>query len=271
MSKFILIFIFLSTAFINAQEKENQKNEKKGKYLYRLEKASWYGTDDFLVRFPELKDSIGGYLSYYDYQEHPKTIFYSKTTDKVFVRYEFDSIPNTFPKSYETENLILTPLEKKLINIRKKAKEILYSNENAFFSFYKNTNFNLIPIEYEGQLEVIFLTATNESNTLYLGNDYCLKFNSNGDLIDKEKLHNSLIKIPFKSENKENPIKATMHSHVLNDLFTYTDICSLLMYKEYVEWNTHYIIGKKYVSIFDLKKEILITIKLKAWKKMNKN
>lgn len=62
-----------------------------------------------------------------------------------------------------------------------------------------------------------------------------------------------------------------MHSHVLNDLFTYTDICTLLMYKEYVEWDTHYIIGKKYVSIFDLKKETLITMKLKAWKKMSKN
>jgi len=38
----------------------------------------------------------------------------------------------------------------------------------------------------------------------------------------------------------------------------------LLLHKDYVEWKQHYVMGKKYVSIFDMEKETLAVLTLKA-------
>lgn len=62
-----------------------------------------------------------------------------------------------------------------------------------------------------------------------------------------------------------------MHSHILSDCISSTDISTLLLYKDYVEWKTHYVFSKKYVSIFDLKNESLLIMKSKDFNKIVKD
>jgi hypothetical protein len=40
------------------------------------------------------------------------------------------------------------------------------------------------------------------------------------------------------------------------------------LYKEFVEWKQHYVVSKKYVSIFDLEKEELMIMTKEAWDKI---
>ncbi len=61
-----------------------------------------------------------------------------------------------------------------------------------------------------------------------------------------------------------------MHSHVISDLINPTDICTLLLYKEFVDWKTHYVMSKKFVSIFDLEKETLSVITMHRRKNKRK-
>jgi hypothetical protein len=58
----------------------------------------------------------------------------------------------------------------------------------------------------------------------------------------------------------------------LNWLIDYLDannICTLLLYKEFVEWKTHYVLSKDYVAIFDLDKETLVVMTRKECEKLS--
>ncbi len=96
-----------------------------------------------------------------------------------------------------------------------------------------------------------------------------MTYNKKNEFVKKKKLHNTLIQFLYKSENKDNPTVSTIHSHVITKYITSTDICTLLLYKDYVEWKQHIVISEKEVSIFDMEKEILVTMKRKAWEKIN--
>ena len=94
MPKIILILFLLSSSFRSSQNKETEKIVNEGKLLFRLEKGSWYGTDDMLARFKTKKDSVGGYLSYETAENKIHTIFFSRfDADKILIRYVFDSLP----------------------------------------------------------------------------------------------------------------------------------------------------------------------------------
>jgi hypothetical protein len=56
---------------------EAQPIVAEGKLLYRLEMASWYGTDLFLENYKK-RENIGGYFSYSD-NDISNCIFFSKS------------------------------------------------------------------------------------------------------------------------------------------------------------------------------------------------
>lgn len=272
MPKIILILFLLSSSFISSQNKETEKIVNEGKLLFRLEKGSWYGTDDMLARFKTKKDSVGGYLSYETAENKINTIFFSRfDADKILIRYVFDSLPIPEPIGLDTLNHKATDLEKSLITIRQDAKDKVYSNEDKFFSFYENTSLNFIPVITDIEKNVFVLTGPQVSGIVLIGNDYKLSYNKNNEFTKKEKIHNTILQFPYTSENKDNPTVTTYHSHVLTEYISSTDICSLLLYKDYVEWNQHIVISEKEVSIFDLDKESLFTMKKNAWEKIYNN
>lgn len=270
MQKIIILLLIISSSLTFSQNKESEKILNEGKLLFRLEKGSWYGTDDMLVRFKSKKDSIGGYLSYENEDNKINTIFFSRfDSNKILVRYEFDSLPKTKPIKIDSTNHIASKLEKSLIKVRKDAQKRAYSNKDKFFKFYENTALNFIPVINEKDSNVFVLTGPQIPGVVLIGNDYKLEYNKKGEFVKKIKIHNSILQFPYKSDNPENKLESTFQSLVLSKFINSTDICTLLLYKDYVEWKQHYAMSKKYVSIFDLEKENLLIITKKAWNKIN--
>lgn len=270
MQKIIILLLIISSSLTFSQNKESEKILNEGKLLFRLEKGSWYGTDDMMARFKSKKDSIGGYLSYENEDNKINTIFFSRfDSNKILVRYEFDSLPKTKPIKIDSTNHIASKLEKSLIKVRKDAQKRAYSNKDKFFNFYENTALNFIPVINEKDSNVFVLTGPQISGVVLIGNDYKLEYNKKGEFVKKIKIHNSILQFPYKSDNPENKLESTFQSLVLSKFINSTDICTLLLYKDYVEWKQHYAMSKKYVSIFDLEKENLLIITKKEWNKIN--
>jgi len=264
-----LLFLFLLLN-INAYSKEidSEKILNEGKLLYRLEKASWYGTDFFLKEFPQKKDSIGGYLSYVSDNKVINIFFGRFDTYHIFARFQFDSLPKPNPIQIDTLSSVATAIERDLIQIRQDALDKLKSNSDSFFRFYKNVSFNTIPLITDDERKVYVISGTNLNGIVLIGNDYLFKYDNKNNFISKEKIHNSLIQLQSKIDSKNNPVVATMHSHVISDFIDPTDICTLLLFKDLVNWNQHYVISKNYVSILDIKKETLTIITREAWNKI---
>ena len=273
MKKYIttILFTFAVTTFSFGQ-KNVDKILEEGKLLYRLEKASWFGTDVFLKEFPHKINEIGGYLSYLNENSKVINIFFERDNPfSILVRFEFDSLPQSNPVKIDTLDNIASKQEIDLITMRQDAFKKISDNEDRFFTFYKDVSFNLIPLIHNGQKRVFILTGHQVSNVVVIGNDYVLTYDKKNKFVQKEKIHNSIIQYPCKSDDSEDKMSATIHSHILSDYITSTDICTLLLYKDYIEWEKHYVISKKYVSIFDLKTEELFVITKAAWDKINKN
>ncbi len=268
MKKLIVLILAITSLNTYSQNKESEKILNEGKLLYRLEKGSWYSTDLFLADYPEKRDSIGGYLSYEKGNKIYSIFFNRYDENKVLARYKFDSIPKQ--NAIEVElNKNTTELESNLITIRQDAKNRASENKDKFFSFYQKTALNFIPLITNNKKRVFVITGPQINGVVLLGNDYLLTYNKKNIFKKKEKLHNSLIQFSYKSKNKDNPSVSTFHSHIITKYITSTDICTLLLYKDYVEWKQHIVISEKEVSIFDMEKEILITMKRKAWEKIS--
>ncbi|WP_405384374.1 hypothetical protein [Maribacter sp. LLG6340-A2] len=268
MHKLLFFLLTLSSSFLFAQKDVSEEILSEGKLLFRLEKGSWYGTDDILARFKNKKDSVGGYLSYETTENKINTIFLSRfDSNKILVRYEFDSLPKPSPIHIDTLNHMATDLEKNLISIRQDARNKASSNEDKFFSFYEKTSLNFIPVISNNERNVFVLTGPQVSGIVLIGNDYKLSYNNENELIKKEKIHNSILEFPYKSEEMKTTV-STYHSHVVTEYISSTDICTLLLYKDYVEWNQHIVMSEKEVSIFNLDKESLLVMKKKAWDKI---
>ncbi|UZR98851.1 hypothetical protein [Chondrinema litorale] len=267
MNNLILVLLLFCVFPAWSQNKKTDKILEEGKLLFRLEKASWNSTDHFLANFESKQNNVGGYLSYENEDKTITSIFYdSHIHDKIVVRYLFDEVPQQ-PIKIDSVSSDASPLEQNLILMRTDAQQRVHTDEDSFFSFYENTSLNYIPLINSQVQKVFILTGPQVNGVVLIGNDYQLIYNDRNEFVKKEKIHNSLVRIPTGS--KEKTISETFHSHVLSDYFNSTDICTLLLYRDFVEWKTHIVISKKYVSIFDMKKEKIITMKKKAWEKIS--
>ena len=274
MKKLILVAFLFSCFLSFSQNKKTDEILEEGKLLFRLEKGSWYGTDDMLARFKTKKDSIGGYISYETANKKINTIFFSRfDSDKVLVRYTFDNLPQPNPINIniDTINQSLTDLEKELISIRQDARNKASENSDNFFTFYENTSLNFIPVINHQERKVFVLTGPQISGVVLLGNDYVLTYDKKNNFKDKSKIHNAIIQIPYRSDSGENSIESTFHSHIITEYISSTDICTLLLYKDYVEWKQHIVMSDKTVSIFNLDNETIFTMKRKDWEKINQS
>lgn len=267
LKKIVLSFFMLLVMLGYSQNSETDKVLAEGKKLYRLEKAAWYGVDDFLERFKSKQDSLAGYLSYFNDQGNVVTIFYGRDTSKILVRYEFENLPTKKPLLIDTRNRTTEPIEKILIEMRQDAKKRVKANVSGFYKFYDETSLSYIPIFNKNERKVYVITASKKKGEITLGNDYLLHYNSNNKFVEEEKFHHSLIRLKAKSGDRKNKLVETMHTNVMNDYIDATDICSLLLYKDFVEWNKHIVLSDKQVTVFMLDTETLYTMTRKAWDK----
>ena len=264
MKKYLLFVLLFTSANVYSSKPKADSILALGKSLYSLEKASWISTDYVMKNHPDILNNIGGYLSYENGNDYITSIFFSiHDANIIIAKLRFNKTNMNFPDSIILEKHQCSKKEKELITIRNKAIENMQADKSGYFTFYENTSFNFIPLISEDQKIVYILTAPEQTGHVLIGNDYKLTFDKNNKLLSKKKIHNSLIPIPFSKEGVE--IEQTMHSHVNSEVIDITDICTLLLYKDEVSWNSHIVISKKYVSIFDLKKESLEIIEFEEY------
>jgi hypothetical protein len=259
----LLLIGFLTTLISNAycQDQDVEGSRKaileEGIYLFRLEKASWHATDLLVKNNSKLLEQLAGYLSYID-GSSTRTIFWSDE-NMILLTVSFDSLaaPDNGIEEDQTRNP--TAIEEELILLRSKAYDMLVKNEGEFFSFYENTSPNLIPVIRNNERMTFVLTGSKEKK-LVIGNDYKLIFNKDNQIIQKIKLHNTLI--PIEQSGHEMKTVGSMHTHILADqpFMTATDICTFLLYKDVFKLTNHVVISDKWTSIFHADKGYLIIV-----------
>lgn len=264
----LTLLLFLSAA-VNAQDFTAQAAQitAEGKKLYRLERASWIGTDVMQDRLKE-KDQlkVGGYMSYKDGENYTCVFFTSGDAPKVIYSVSFDTTYNIEKAVKWTGSRDLTEPENELFQVRQKAIEITRSDK--FFVREKNTNFNVIPIIEGDKREVYILTATQASGMLFFGNDYLLTFDATLNMTSKKAFHKSFTEVS--TIRGKDAVTVHEHDSKTDELITATDICTLMLYNNITRWSQHIVIGKNYVSMWDCKKKTLTIITAKEFKKISK-
>lgn len=241
---------------------------QEGKTLYKIDMASWYGTDIFLARFKDKKDQIGGYFSYIE-DGMAKCVFFSNQNHhKVLATFTFDSTYNTETAIVSDEERLFTTSEFELYEMRRLALEQMQSD--TMFKTYKGSRLNLIPVIFKNERKVYIISAPYESNLVVIGNDYLVSYNEKLEITSKRKLHKSYI--PIRNEKNEEDL-VSMHSHLqgMDEFITPTDICTIMQYQKTEKWKQHYVVTKDYISIWDCKTNNLLILTMKAWKKMSKD
>lgn len=248
-------------------EKLKDQTVKEAKILYRSEMASWHGTDAFMEKFSERKSDIGGYFSYPE-EDKTKCVFFSKeASPKIIGTIAFDSIFSVEEAIIDGSVRSFTEIENKYYQIRTLTLQEVRNNKDGLYSFYKDTNLNLVPIISGNEKKVYILTGTSKNGVILFGNDYLLTFDTNNKILNQKKLHKSLLTMEYKGS------ESAMHSHLpeYDELISATDICTLMLNQKFTNWNTYYVMSEDYVSIWDCKRSELIVMTKKAWEKMSEN
>lgn len=274
MKKIYILFLLIISAhqYVFSQERELDRIadsiKREGELLHHSDWASWYGTDVFLARLPGRRSLSGGFLSY-DNGKGWTNIFFTKgDVPKVIATIAFAGYNyNKDNYTLDTAERALTPIEKDMFTIRRAA--IKRSETDTLFKFYRNTDYNPIPIMINGQKRVYIVTGTSENNVVIFGNDYLFTFNQDNSIAGVRRLHKNIIKIITK-DTSATIQTGGMHTHLpeTGDFITATDICTLMGYEQFTNWQTYYVLSKNYVSIWDCKKNMLVILTMDAWKKI---
>lgn len=270
MKKTLLFLVCSACCFLAQAQlgKEPSQILEEGKMLYRSEMASWYGTDIFTEKFKNKQGVAGGYFSYKN-QNNYNCVFFSKGTQpKIIATITFDESYQVTKALTDTAEREFTPEEKTLYTIRQKTLKEL--NSDTLFKYYKNVKFNIIPIVTDDIKKVYLLSGPHVNGVVVLGNDYLITFNKKDEIVEKKRLHQSIIPINY---GKPDDQLTTMHTHLpaTGDFITATDVCTLMLYGKFANWKQHYVMSAKQVSIWDFGKNDLVTLTKAAWDRIAKD
>lgn len=271
MKKFIILLLFscvLNEAFSQGKDMTAIADSitREGKALYRSEFASWYGTDIFTAKCKHTKALAAGYFSY-DNGHGLVNVFFSKEPQpKVLATTTFGYDLDAKRYSLDTTARVFTPVEKDLYTIRKRAIERI--NKDTIFKTYSNSELNPVPIIVNGVKKVYVLTGTSANGVVLFGNDYLVSFDEGNNIISAKKMHKGLIVSEISRDSTKIQVSG-MHNHLpeYSEFITSTDICTLMLYEKFTNWNQYSIISKDYMSMWDCKTNQLLIITMEEWKK----
>lgn len=248
-----LSLLIICLALYSQKNPFEQSIVDEGMKLYRLELASWYGTDIFYEKFPKEKDNIGGYFSYVK-DNKTVCVFYDRNKNpQLLARISFDKDFNVKKAKIDKSKGKLTEYENEFYILRKNAISEMLSD--TMFKFYENSRPNLIPF-VEGNIRKVFvLTGSLESEIVIFGNDYLLTFDSMNNVISKEKIHDNIMFSRYSStKNKESKelFSGPNHYHTKggSDFITSTDICTIMLYFKQANWKTYTVTTEKNICIW---------------------
>ncbi|WP_123985197.1 hypothetical protein [Taibaiella soli] len=279
--KYLKLLLALCMATFALKTMAGSKLDKKkdaavaeGKWLFRSESTSWYGTDIFMANYSNTS-KIGGYFSYPDGNQS-KCIFYSREEHpRVIGTISFNETIDADHGFLDLMEREFTPLEKDYYTISYKVKQEVVS-DTSFFRYYANVNYNIIP-KIDGDSKLVYIIMGAKDNAAYYGNDYLLTFNKHNELTQKERLHKSILRFGYGEESNNNDGKVSVtgpiHTHLpeYSDIMTPTDICTTMLYEKLAGWGSCIVISKDYVSIWSCKTDQLLVITKDAFEKIAKD
>ncbi|SHG61388.1 hypothetical protein [Chryseobacterium sp. OV279] len=268
MKNILVILFSFACTLIAAQNAESISKEIKeeGVALYQSEMASWYGTDVFKEGYDKM-DNVGGYFSYVD-KTVPKCIFFSKN-NKVIATISFPANFNPKDAKKDFSEREFTATEYDYFSIRQRA--LTRVQNDTIFKNYKNASLNLIPVIKNNTKKVYVITGPSISNIVIFGNDYLITFNDKNDIQKVEKLHQGMIVQKIKDDDGGES-SGGAHSHILENwqAITPTDICTLMLYQRFTNWENYTVVSKKYISLWDSKSNNVSVMTSEDYDKMNK-
>lgn len=240
-----------------------------GLRLYQSERSSWVATDLMLATTLD-RSQLGGYLSYLD-GDSVRTIFWPKGTAgtagaPLLASYAFLRQDVRVGTANYRPAGAFTPHQAHLFAIRQAVKDELNTNKSTY-TVPRNSSLNIALLEAKNEVRAYLLVGPTESGVVPIGNDFLLTFSPTGKLKSTERLHKSYL--PMRRDAVKDSIKYMVHSHLEEHPYiTPTDICSILLYHDQRAGQQHYVLGKEYVSLFDIDKRELVIFTRKAFEKI---
>lgn len=214
--------------------------------------ASWHGTDLFMANYQDLLNTAGGYFSYPEDDRTTCIFFSDDDKPQIIASFSFDSTFSTHTVVIDVGRRKMNQLERDIYEIREVALDEINNDEDSLFKHYKNSNLNLIPIVDGSLKEVYVLTGPTVTGVVIFGNDYLISFDNKNRVTDKRALHNDIMVIEYGENDSTEPIGSMhMHTATTGEYPTATDICTLMLYAKYTDWQFHAIMGDHLISVWD--------------------
>ncbi|MCE3283353.1 MAG: hypothetical protein K0Q66_2090 [Chitinophagaceae bacterium] len=271
MKKTALVFGFIVVAYTGESQRADPVDSiiREGQLLYRLEMASWTGTEIFFKKY-QSPDQPVGYFSYeYNHRVHC-VFFYEDTAPKVLATISFDTSFSTATARADFRERNFSQYEMNVHYIRELARAEI--EKDTLFNYYENTSFSLVPVVDSNTRKVYIFTAPDVKGVAIFGNDYLLQFNKADSLLDKKALHVDFIPVEFGKDTDPEAIETFhLHDQQAGKWISPTDVCTLMLYRRFSKWKQHVVISKTHVSIWDISTNQLSVITKDQWNKMNNN
>ena len=267
-----IIVLTILSFHLTAQKNDiEQAIVDEGMAMYQSEMASWYGTDLFREKLPQKMEQIGGYFSYPNENGGATCVFINQAKPpQAYVVFTFDDTFDETTAKIDTTVRDLTTIEYDLYAMRLATVE--RTRKDKIFEYYENTRYNIIPLIRNGEKKVFILTAPEKTGVVLFGNDYEITFNAKNKIKKVRKIHQNLIAIDYTQKLDDENAKQVsgIHSHLpeTGDYMTSTDICTLLLYSKYTDWERHTVISKKFMCVWSCESQKLAVIPMDAIEKM---
>ena len=201
---------------------------QEGLRLYTYEKLSWLASDLLAEHAAVDLTSIRG--SAVELGDNGKLTHFYCRQDSVVFSCTLDF--NDFSLSWDNTVRPMTDDDRDAVHFRSDIiNRIIETYGDSIYSIPDGSkNVDLISLDSD-KIRVYLLQGTNLDGVIPFGNDYYVDVDSDGNLIDFHRYHQSYIPIDITQTGDDTQAMEVIHSHTVdNPFFTPTDICNALLY-----------------------------------------
>jgi hypothetical protein len=247
MKKILPLAYLLSIISTAAVCQTGPENMKEGFLLRRLELASSFAMSNLKSNQKAIHKEGNKEFSYENANKEITTVILNGFEQpKILARYSFDSVPNSTPIDIKTSELSLTPFEENLVKLLSDATNKINNRYGGNFATTAKTYFKAIPVITKKHKKVIvYSKPIKKSKGIVFGNDYELQYDSTYNFIAAKKFHDKPTSIPFNASSG----MVTVHEHATSDEISSTDVCTILLNKDNIQWKQHIVLNPVYVAI----------------------
>ena len=256
-----LITVILTSSIIYGQTNLEHISDSiltEASRIYRLEKAVWKSKEDILESYSKkyLRKEITGAISYIS-NDTVITILWKNQDENNIIKntYYFKNTDSLAKINSTNKSRQPSETELQLINIWTKIIQDI-SEKPEIYNKPEKSHFEIIITQNENNFNTYLLVEFKQKTFVPIGNDYLLGINSDGIIINRDRLHKSFLKTPF-SKSNGNRILNVFHTHFdYRPYITATDICIVRLYSGLLNWE-NLIIVSKYISTYNIDENTL--------------